>query len=69
MKFEGKQIVLENVTQQGKPVTKEHTWYVLIDKWILGKKLGIPMIQLTDHMKHKKKEDQSEHSEPTLGHL
>ena len=36
------------------PVTK-HTWYVLTYKWILGKKLGIPMIQLTDHMKLKKK--------------
>ena len=34
-------------------------WYVLTDKWILDKKLGIPMIQLTDHMKLKKKEDQS----------
>jgi hypothetical protein len=38
-------------------VTKEHTWYTLTSKWILGKKLGITMIQLTDHMKLKNKEN------------
>ena len=32
---------------------------MLTDKWILGKKLRIPTIQLTDHMKPKKKEDQN----------
>jgi hypothetical protein len=32
--------------------------YVLTDKWILGKKLIIPMIQLTDPIKFKT-EDQS----------
>jgi hypothetical protein len=31
----------------------------VIVKWILAKKFGIPKIQFTDHMKHKKKEDQS----------
>jgi hypothetical protein len=41
----------------GYPVIKEHIWYVLIDKWILAQKLRIPKIQLTDHMKLKKKED------------
>jgi hypothetical protein len=40
------------------PVTKEHTWYALTDKWIFGKKLRIPTLQLTYHMKLKKKEDQ-----------
>ena len=40
------------------PVTKEYTWYVLTYKWILRRKLRIPIIQLTDHMKLKKKEDQ-----------
>jgi hypothetical protein len=39
-------------------VTKEHTWYVLTDKRILGKECGIPTIQLTDHIKLKRKEDQ-----------
>jgi hypothetical protein len=29
------------------------------DKWILGKKLGIPMIQLTGHIKLNKNEEQS----------
>jgi hypothetical protein len=29
------------------------------DKWILAQKLGIPKIQFTNHMKLKKKEDQS----------
>ena len=42
----------------GNSVTKEHTCYALTDKWILAQKLGIPMIQFTDHMKLKKKEDQ-----------
>jgi hypothetical protein len=31
----------------------------LTDKWILAQKLRIPKIQCTDHMKFKKKEDQS----------
>jgi hypothetical protein len=39
----------------GNPSTKEHTWYALTDKWLLAQKL----IQFTDHMKPKKKEDQS----------
>jgi hypothetical protein len=43
----------------GKPITKENTWYALTDKWILAHKFGIPKIQFTDHMKLKKKEDQS----------
>jgi hypothetical protein len=33
-------------------------WYVVTDKWILGKEHEIPMLQLTDHMKLKRKEDQ-----------
>ena len=33
------------------PVTKEHTWYALTDKWILAQKFGISKIQFTDHMK------------------
>ena len=43
----------------GNPVTKEHTWYALTDKWILDHKLGMPKVQIIDHMKVKKKEDQS----------
>jgi hypothetical protein len=41
------------------PITKEHTWYALTDKWILAQKLKIPKIQFAKHMKLKKKEDQS----------
>ena len=41
------------------PITKEHTWYALTDKWILAQKLRIPKIQFAKHMKLKKKEDQS----------
>ena len=37
---------------------KEHTWHALTDKWILAQKLRIPKIQLTDHTKLKKKEDE-----------
>jgi hypothetical protein len=32
---------------------------VLTDKWILAQKLGVPKTHFTDHMKLKKKEDQS----------
>jgi hypothetical protein len=42
----------------GNPITKEHTWYALTDKWILSQKLRIPKIQFAKHMKFKK-EDQS----------
>jgi hypothetical protein len=41
------------------PITKEHTWYALTDKWILAEQLRIPKIQFAKHMKLKKKEDQS----------
>ena len=43
----------------GNPITKEHTWHTLTDKWILAQKLGIAKIQLIDQIKLKKKEDQS----------
>jgi hypothetical protein len=45
-------------SEWGKPITKELTWYALIDKWLLAQKLKIPKIQFTKHMKLKK-EDQS----------
>ena len=52
-------MVLENILSE---VTQSQdcTWYVLTDKWILGKEHGIPMIQLMDHTKLKRKEDQRE---------
>ena len=40
------------------PITKEHKWYVLTDKWILAQKLGIPKTQFTYQMMLKKKEEQ-----------
>jgi hypothetical protein len=42
----------------GNPITKEHTWYALTDKWILAQKLRIPKIQFTD-LRKLKKEDKS----------
>ena len=39
--------------ERGNPITKEHTWCALTDKWIL------PTIQFTNHMKLKNREDQS----------
>jgi hypothetical protein len=45
-------------SEWGNPITKEYTWYALIDKWILAQKLRIPKIQFEKHMKFKK-EDQS----------
>jgi hypothetical protein len=43
----------------GNPITKEHTWYALTDKWILAQKFRIPKIQFSKYMKLKKKEDWS----------
>ena len=43
----------------GIPITKEVTWYVVTDKWILAKNLRIPKIQIAKHKKIKKREDQS----------
>ena len=48
-------------------VTKDHTWYVLSDKWVLTEKLRIPKIQFTVHIKVKKKEDQSVGASVFLG--
>jgi hypothetical protein len=46
MKFLGKWLKLENIIlSEITQTTKEHTWYVLTDKWILAKKLTMPMIQ------------------------
>jgi hypothetical protein len=45
MKFSGKWMDLENITlSEVTQSQKEHTWYVLTDKWILGKEHGILMI-------------------------
>jgi len=44
----------------GNPVTKEHTWHALTDKWILlAQKLRIAKKNFKDHTKLKKKEDQN----------
>ena len=42
----------------GNPITKEHTWYALTDKWVSAQKLRIPKTLFAKHMKLKKKEDQ-----------
>jgi hypothetical protein len=47
-------IILSEVTQ-----AQKNTRHALTDKWILAPNLGIPKIIFTDHMKLKKKEDQS----------
>jgi len=57
--FLGKWMELENHPEWGNPITKEHTWYALTDKWMLAQKLWLPKIQFTDYMKLKKKEDQN----------
>ena len=60
MKFEGKWMELENVIlREVTPDTEELTWYVFAGKWILAQKLRISMIQPTNHMQLKKKEDKS----------
>jgi hypothetical protein len=41
-------------SEQGNPITKEHTLYALTNKWILAEKLRIPKIQFTKQIKFKK---------------
>jgi hypothetical protein len=48
-------IILNEVTQS----QKNTHGMQLTDKWILAQKFGIPNIQFTDHLKLKKKKDQS----------
>ena len=58
MKLLGKWMELENILSEVTQ-SQRRKWYALTDMWILAQKLGIPKIQFTDHMKVKKKEDQS----------
>jgi hypothetical protein len=53
--MEVENIILSEVNS----VTKEHTFYVLTDNWTLGTEHEVPTIQLMDHMKFKRKKDQS----------
>jgi hypothetical protein len=51
---------LENIfMSEVSQLQKKHTWYVLTEKRILGKKKSSECPQLTNYMKLKKKEDQS----------
>jgi hypothetical protein len=50
---------IETIDESHVCITKEHTWYAHSDRWILAQGLRISKIQFTDHMKLKKKEDQS----------
>jgi hypothetical protein len=60
MKFLGKWVELENIILSiVNPITKEHTWYPLTDKWILAQNFSIPKIQFTGHTKYQKKENQN----------
>ena len=55
MKFAGKWMDVENINpSEVSSVIKDHTWYVLTDKWLLDKECGIPTIQLTDYMTFKR---------------
>jgi hypothetical protein len=47
----------------GNPITKELTWYVLTDKWILAQKLRIPKIQFA------KQQETQEEQRPKCGHF
>ena len=49
---------LENSLSKVNQLQKD-TQYALTDKWILAQKFRIPKVQFTDHMKPKKKEDQT----------
>ena len=59
MKFVGKWIELETIILSEVTQSQKNKQYALTDKWILAQNFRIPKLQLTDHMKLKKKEDQS----------
>ena len=46
----------EHHPKRGNPVSKDHSWYALTDKWILAQKLRIPKTQFTYQMMSKKEE-------------
>ena len=50
---------IENTIQSEMTQIQKNTPYALTDKWILAKKLRITKMRFTDHMKFKKKENQS----------
>ena len=58
MKFLGKCMDVKKYPKLDNLVTKKHTWYALIDKWIFAQKFRISMTQFTDHMDLRNK-DQS----------
>jgi hypothetical protein len=49
----------------GNPNTKELTWYVLHDKWILAQKLRMPKLQDTICKTHETQEERR----PKCGHF
>jgi hypothetical protein len=59
MKFLGKSMELENIIVGEVIQSQKNTHGMHTGKWILAQKLGIHKIQFTDHMKLKKKKDQS----------
>jgi hypothetical protein len=60
VKFAGKWMELEHIMLSEVTQSQNGTLIdALTDMWLLVQKLRIPKIQLTDHMKLKKKEDQS----------
>ena len=58
MKFVGKWIELETIILSEVTQSQKNKWYALTDRWILAQNFRIPKLQLTDHMKLKK-EDQN----------
>ena len=50
---------LENIILSEVIQSQKNTWHILTDKWIKEKKIRTLTIQLHDHMKPKKKNDQS----------
>ena len=51
MKFAAKWVEHENIILSEVTHSKENTWYVLTNKWLLTQRLTMHMIQPTDHMK------------------
>jgi hypothetical protein len=41
--------------ESGNPITKEHMWNALTDKWIFAQKFRIPNILFTEHMNTNKR--------------
>jgi hypothetical protein len=57
MKFVGKLMELENILSEVTLSQKEHTWYVLTDKWILETTTTTKTVEYPQYNSHEAQEE------------